>query len=92
MVCLTSGGSDTVMGEPHVIKWPIAILRTIATSSSYYADATNNVVVSSDPESRSEQLLRYRRTPSVACNRTKLAYSQDRTPGMCTVMDFWPVK
>jgi len=34
--------------------------------------------------------FRYNRTPAVACSRTLLVYSQQRTPGVCSILDFWP--
>ena len=43
-----------------------------------------------DSKNRVEILLRYQQTPTVISSRTFLVYSQPRTPGMCSVLDFWP--
>jgi hypothetical protein len=68
------------MGDPHVVKYPIGVINVVTgVGNAGQKDLR-----------KSELLLRYRRTPAVAANRTKLAYSQDRTPGMCTIVDFWP--
>ena len=78
LVCLTAAG-DAIIGEHHVVKWPIAKIVILPIRSQWPNTAE-----------KSEILLRYRRTPAVFCTETCLIYSLDRTPGMCNLIDFWP--
>ncbi len=77
LLCLTAAG-DAIIGEHHAIKWPIAKITIFFRGSDL------------NFESKSEMLIRYQRTPAIACTKTLLAYSLERTIGMCQVIDFWP--
>ena len=79
---LLSAAGDTIMGEPHLIKWPIA--RVVVMD----IDKDQSKIVSI--ENKTEFLLRYRCTPAVAADEATLVYSHGRTPGICSVWEFWP--
>jgi len=100
---------DGIIGEHHVIKWPIAKILIIPRDEAWNLDGNkstqqtyqntsqkqktkqqndNKAGVSIDE--RGEILVRYQHTPSVGCTRSLLVYTQPRTRGMCTVLDFWP--
>ena len=119
MVCLVAAG-DGIIGELHVIKWPIAKILVIPRDESWTSEVvednqvpTNanemknlnlryrNATRKTQPNSRAktsktkteeygEVLLRYQHTPAVVANRTILVYTQPRTRGMCSVLNFWP--
>ena len=99
---------DGIIGEHHVIKWPIARILILPRDQSWNsgydetyrsvaskAQVSNKVgKTSSKPmkEIRGEILLRYQHTPAVGCSRSVLVFSQPRTRGMCSVLDFWPTE
>ena len=41
---------------------------------------------------KGEILVRYQHTPALGCSRTILVFTQPRTRGMCSVLDFWPTE
>ena len=80
-----------------MVKWPIAKILILyrpedlkdgdtninQNGSRKYWDVRNT-------KNKAEILLRYQHTPTVISSRTTLVYSQPRTRGMCSVLDFWP--
>ena len=80
MVLCSAG--DAIIGEHHMIKWPIAKIAVIRRPDE-------DVAKWDERKGRSEVLLRYLRTPAVTCSRTTLVYSQSRTSGMCTIVEMW---
>ena len=100
---------DGIIGEHHVIKWPIARIlilprdntwssdyeRTLPSVSSrtYTSSKLNNKSKKPMPtkgEVRGEILIRYQHTPAIGSSRSLLVFTQARTRGMCSVLDFWP--
>ena len=89
LLTLVAAG-NAIIGEPHMIKWPIAKIMILqrprgtkgAVEELRNWDHTN-------AKQKSEILIRYHRTPAVTCNRTMLVYSQPRTKGMCSVIKHW---
>ena len=109
LVTMVAAG-DGIIGEHHVIKWPIARIlilpRDQSWSSGYDEIYTSNrksrlsnktgkqITQSSKQtkEIRGEILLRYQHTPALGCSRSVLVFTQPRTRGMCSVLDFWPTE
>ena len=97
LVTLVAAG-DTIIGTHHMIKWPIAKVLILyrpddLRSDSNYKPSTTTSNLKWDVQNgknQAEILLRYQQTPTVISSRTFLVYSQPRTPGMCSVLDFWP--
>ena len=64
---LSSAGSD-IVGEHHLVKWPIAVLTIVAMPEEKdLTEALKSRNWSEGSRKKSELLLRYRRTPAVAC-------------------------
>ena len=88
---------DAIMGEAHVVKWPIAKILVlqrpdldIISSSSRSSSSQDHSLRDWDwKKNKAEILLRYQRTPAVTCDRTLLLFSQSRTRGMCSVINHW---
>ena len=110
MVTLVAAG-DGIIGEHHVIKWPIARILIIPkdnTWSSEYGKVSNSLTSetknltghkksnkSTSPtkkDVKGEILVRYQHTPALGCSRSLLVFTQPRTRGMCSVLDFWPTE
>lgn len=90
LVCLVSAG-DSIIGEHHMIKWPIAKIVTMFLPNDFTEGAPRASLEAWNYKAdKSEILLRYLRTPSVTCDETLLVYSQSRTRGICTVLNMWP--
>ena len=102
---------DGIIGEHHVIKWPIARIlilprddswnanffdsNQLAASQSHFMNKTGKQIQKSFKQSkdiRGEILLRYQHTPALGCSRSVLVFTQPRTRGMCSVLDFWPTE
>ena len=100
---------DGIIGEHHVIKWPIARILIIPRDNTWNPDSNTGSAAavskatpmlsknqkalkrdSTKKEMRGEILLRYQHTPAVGSSRTLLVFTQPRTRGMCSVLDFWP--
>ena len=92
LVTLVAAG-DTIIGEHHMVKWPIAKVLVLYRPKDL---DQNNPKIGNlkwdvrNPKNKAEILLRYQHTPAVIACRTMLVYSQPRTRGMCSVLDFWP--
>ena len=99
LVTLVAAG-DTIIGTHHMVKWPIAKVLVLYRPDDLRNDSGNKPKKSTsnmskswdvrDGKNKTEILLRYQQTPTVISSRTFLVYSQPRTPGMCSVLDFWP--
>jgi len=94
LVTLVSAG-DCIIGEHHMVKWPIAKILILYRPEDLKDDSNNQTtkVKSWDfrnTQNKAEILLRYQHTPALISSRTMLVYSQPRTRGMCSVLDFWP--
>jgi len=103
LVALVAAG-DTIIGTHHMVKWPIAKVLILyrpddlqsSDSNLNKPSKTTSKTTSNgkwdirDGKNKTEILLRYQQTPTVISSRTFLVYSQPRTPGMCSVLDFWP--
>ena len=102
---------DGIIGEHHVIKWPIARIlilprddswnteyaesNQLAVSQSHTINKTGKQIKQSskqNKEIRGEILLRYQHTPALGCSRSVIVFTQPRTRGMCSVLDFWPTE
>ena len=98
LLTLVAAGS-AIMGEPHMIKWPIAKImilqrpRGAPTATGGARSRAKGAIEElrnwDHAKQKSEILIRYQRTPAVTCNRTMLVYSQPRTKGMCSVIKHW---
>ena len=89
-MALVSAG-DSIIGEHHMSKWPIAKIVTMFLPDDSKDGTKRNSLETWDYKAeKSEILLRYLRTPSVTCDETLLVYSQSRTRGICTVLNMWP--
>ena len=96
LLTLVAAG-NAIIGEPHMIKWPIAkimILQRPRPRGPIGAQPKGAVEElrnwdHANAKQKSEILIRYHRTPAVTCNRTMLVYSQPRTKGMCSVIKHW---
>jgi hypothetical protein len=95
LVALVAAG-DGIIGEHHMMKWPIAkvliLYRPQDLSNATLQDINTCTVVKWDVQNtknKAEIILRYQHTPALAASRTSLVYSQPRTRGMCSVLDFW---
>ena len=78
-----------------MVKWPIAKILILYRPEDLKDDSNNQTtkVKSWDfrnTQNKAEILLRYQHTPALISSRTMLVYSQPRTRGMCSVLDFWP--
>ena len=110
LVTMVAAG-DGIIGEHHVIKWPIARIlilprddswnteyvesNQLAASQSQAINKTGKQIKQSfkqRKEIRGEILLRYQHTPALGCSRSVLVFTQPRTRGMCSVLDFWPTE
>jgi len=96
LVTLVSAG-DCIIGEHHMVKWPIAKILILYRPEDFKDGDTNINQNGSrkywdvrNTNNKAEILLRYQHTPTVISSRTTLVYSQPRTRGMCSVLDFWP--
>ena len=105
MVTLVAAG-DGIIGEHHMVKWPIAKILILYRPNDInndkkdaknpkgkieFLDGNKNPKWDvRNPKNKAEILLRYQRTPAVIACRTMLVYAQPRTRGMCSVLDFWP--
>ena len=76
-MCLVAAG-DEVIGELHVIKWPIARILVVPKEELWKPPSTRNSRSSAkvDISKCGEVLLRYQHTPAVVASKTMLAYSQ----------------
>ena len=103
---------DGIIGEHHMIKWPIARILILprdrtwssdyegtlpsVSSKTYHASSNlNNKSKKSAPpkaEVKGEILIRYQHTPALGSSRSLLVFTQPRTRGMCSVLDFWPTE
>ena len=96
---------DTIIGSHHMVKWPIAKVLVLfcpddlrngskINSANYTPENLKKTKALAwdvgDVKNKTEILLRYHQTPAVISNRTLLVYSQPRTPGMCSILNFWP--
>ncbi len=64
---LSSAGSD-IVGEHHLVKWPIAVLTIVAMPEEKdLTEALKSRKWNEGNRKKSELLLRYRRTPAVTC-------------------------
>ena len=90
LVTLVSAG-DSIIGEHHMIKWPIAKIVTMFLPEDS-KDCAPSLETWDYKAEKSEILLRYLRTPAVTCDETLLVYSQSRTRGICTVLNMWPTE
>ena len=96
---------DTIIGSHHMVKWPIAKVLVLFCPDDLKNGSkiklTNKTPEDSkkakllewnvaDTKNKTEILLRYHQTPAIIASRTLLVYSQPRTPGMCSVLNFWP--
>ena len=94
LLTLVAAG-NAIIGEPHMIKWPIAkimVLQRPGQGATKGAAAMEELMNWDHSKQKSEVLIRYQRTPAVACNRTMLVYSlPPRTgeKGMCSVIRHW---
>ena len=110
MITLVAAG-DGIIGEHHVIKWPIArilIIQKDSTWSSEYSKVSKSITSatqngpgfrqanksssSTKKDVKGEILVRYQHTPALGCSRSLLVFTQPRTRGMCSVLDFWPTQ
>ena len=110
LVTMVAAG-DGIIGEHHVIKWPIARILILPRDDSWNTgfDDSNQPITSKPlaknktgkqtkssskqtKEIRGEILLRYQHTPALGCSRSVLVFTQPRTRGMCSVLDFWPIE
>ncbi len=67
LLVLSSAGSD-IVGEHHLVKWPIAVLTIVAMPGEKdLPEALKSRNWNEGDRKKSELLLRYRRTPAVAC-------------------------
>ena len=67
LLVLSSAGSD-IVGEHHLVKWPIAVLTIVAMPEERdLTEALKSHKWNEGSRKKSELLLRYRRTPAVAC-------------------------
>ena len=91
LVTLVAAGNE-IIGEHHIVKWPIAkILILFRPKDLNDSNAKSNLKWDfRNPKNKAEILLRYQHTPAVISSRSMLVYSQPRTRGMCSVLDFWP--
>jgi len=91
LVTLVAAGNE-IIGEHHIVKWPIAkILILFRPKDLNDSNAKSNLKWDfRNPKNKAEILLRYQHTPAVISSRSTLVYSQPRTRGMCSVLDFWP--
>ena len=104
LVALVAAG-DTIIGSHHMVKWPIAKVVVLFCPDDLRNDSKSNSTNNSsnklkksnglvwdvgDSKNKTEILLRYHQTPAVISSKTLLVYSQPRTPGMCSVLNFWP--
>ena len=88
---------DGIIGEHHMVKWPIAKVLVLYRPDDLPGRKAVEKKLTSDMnwdvrncKNRVEILLRYQHTPAVIASRTMLVYSQPRTRGMCSVLEFWP--
>ena len=110
LVTMVAAG-DGIIGEHHVIKWPIARILILPRDDSWnteYVESNHLAAPQSQAinktgkqikqsskkikEIRGEILLRYQHTPALGCSRSVLVFTQPRTRGMCSVLDFWPTE
>ena len=100
LVTLVSAG-DCIIGEHHMVKWPIAKILILYRPDDLKEDRSGSPAPVNNKNDRkiwdfrntqnkAEILLRYQHTPALVSSRTTLVYSQPRTRGMCSVLDFWP--
>ena len=90
LVALVAAG-DGIIGEHHMVKWPIAKILILYRPSDIDNENAKNLKWDvRNTKNKAEILLRYQRTPAVISCRTMLVYAQPRTRGMCSVLDFWP--
>ena len=95
LLTLVAAG-NAIMGEPHMIKWPIAkimvLQRPHIPMGSQPKGAIEQLRNWDHAKQKSEILIRYQRTPAVTCNRTMLVYSQpprNGEKGICSVIRNW---
>ena len=95
LLTLVAAG-NAIIGEPHMIKWPIAKIMILQRAQSNNGDRTRGAIDElrnwDHAKQKSEILIRYQRTPAVTCNRTMLVYSQpprNGEKGMCSVVRHW---
>ena len=74
-MCLVAAG-DEVIGELHVIKWPIARILVVPKEELWKPPTRNRSSAKVDISKCGEVLLRYQHTPAVVASKTMLAYSQ----------------
>ena len=93
-MCLVAAG-DEVIGELHVIKWPIAKILVVPKQELWRSTNHNHKTSNGQQQSNRNQgfgpcvkvdlgkcgevLLRYQHTPSVVASRTMLVYTQVRS-------------
>ena len=88
LLTLVAAG-NTIIGEPHMIKWPIAKIVVLQRPRAHSKGSNEELRDWDHAKHKFEILIRYMRTPAVTCNRTMLVYSQPRTKGMCSVVKHW---
>ena len=79
MVCLVAAG-DEVIGELHVIKWPIARILVVPKEELWkqppICSRSSSASSKVDLSKCGEVLLRYQHTPAVVASKTMLAFTQ----------------
>ena len=102
---------DGIIGEHHVIKWPIAKILIIPRDNTWTPDYNESMPLKTSRSQaltrsnkqgkkatstkqelvKGEILIRYQHTPALGSSRSLLVFTQPRTRGMCSVLDFWPI-